>query len=76
MAPRGRITTASALKRREVAARRVQDAAAPAAEIRRLEAHINELLAALRQRDLVIAGLRREIDDGACEEEGCGLDER
>jgi hypothetical protein len=68
MAPRrhSRIPTATALKRREAKAQRVQAAAGPASEIARLQAHVGELLAAIRQRDLTIKGLRRALDDAEC----------
>jgi hypothetical protein len=63
-----KITTAVSLRRREAAARRTQAATDPGAEIERLETHISELLAKIRQRDLVIAGLRSQLDDVECEE--------
>jgi hypothetical protein len=78
MAPgrRSCIVTATMVKQRETQAKAIQAAVGPSAEIRRLEAHISELLAAIRQRDLVIAGLRRQLDDLECEEEGSGSEER
>lgn len=71
MTPRrhSRITTASALKRREAAARRVQDAVGPGSEIARLQAHVAELLTTVRRLELANAGLRRRLDDVECEED-------
>jgi hypothetical protein len=64
MAPRrhSRITTATALKRREVAARAIQAAVGPASEIARLQAQVEELLATARQREFVIEALRRRLE--------------
>jgi hypothetical protein len=56
-----RITAATALRRREAQARRTQDATGPDAEISRLKTNVEELLAKIRQRDLVIEALRRQI---------------
>jgi hypothetical protein len=61
-----KIATAAALKRREAAARRTQDAAGPAAEIARLQACIAELLMTVRRLELANTGLRRRIDDLEC----------
>jgi hypothetical protein len=63
-----RITTASALKRREAAARRTQDAVGPGSEIARLQANIAELLTKIRQLEIANAGLRRRLDDIECED--------
>jgi hypothetical protein len=65
MAPRthNKITTAVSLRRREAAARRAQDAVGPGGEVARLQAHVAELLVAIRQRDLTIEGLRRRLEE-------------
>jgi regulator of replication initiation timing len=63
-----KIGTAPELRRREAAARRVQDAAGPASEIARLQAHVVELLATVRRLELANAGLRRRLDDVECED--------
>jgi hypothetical protein len=63
-----RITTASALKRREAAARRTQDAVGPASEIARLSARINELERELALSRITIRGLNRRLDDFDCED--------
>jgi hypothetical protein len=62
MTKHSRITTA-ALRKRETAARRTQDAVGPSSEIPRLQAQVEELLTTIRQRELVIAGLRRELQE-------------
>jgi hypothetical protein len=54
-----KVTTAVALRRREAAARRVQDAVDPGAEIARLEAWVAELVAKNRRLEIANAGLRR-----------------
>jgi hypothetical protein len=58
-----KITTATALKRREATARRVQDAVGPGGEVARLQAYVAELLAAVRRLELANAGLRRRIEE-------------
>jgi hypothetical protein len=62
-----RITTASALKRREAAARRTQDAIGPASEIARLSARISELERELALSRITVRGLKRRLDDFECE---------
>jgi hypothetical protein len=68
MIPRvfNRTLTATALRRREAAARRTQDAIGPAAELERLRAHVTELLAKIRQLEIANSGLQRRIDDIEC----------
>lgn len=56
-----KITTAVSLRRREAQAQRTQDAIGPAGEIGRLKTNVEELLAKIRQRDLTIEALRRQI---------------
>jgi hypothetical protein len=63
MTPRNKITTAAALRRREAQARAIQAAVGPGSEIARLQAQVNGLLAVIRQRELTIAGLERQISE-------------
>jgi hypothetical protein len=63
-----RITTAVSLRRREAAARRVQDAVGPGSEIARLQANIAELLTKIRRLEIANAGLLRRLDDVECED--------
>jgi hypothetical protein len=67
-----KITTAVALHKREAAARAVQAAVGPGSEIARLEARIEELMAANRRLEIANAGLQRQLDDPECEEDGPG----
>jgi hypothetical protein len=67
-----KIGTVSELRKRKTQAQRIQHAVDSTAEIARLQAHVGELLAGIRQRDLTIQALRRQIDDLECEEEGSG----
>jgi hypothetical protein len=53
-----RIGTAPELRRREVAARRTQDAAGPSGEIARLSARVDEL-----QRELALARITVRVED-------------
>jgi hypothetical protein len=64
MTQQRRITTAVSLRRREAAARRVQDAGpGSCGEVARLEAWVAELVAKNRQLEIANAGLRRRLDD-------------
>ena len=64
MTQQRRITTAVSLRRREAAARRVQDAGpGSSGEVARLEAWVAELVAKNRRLELANAGLRRRLDD-------------
>ena len=73
MIPRvlNRVTTKTGLRKREAAARAVQSATGPAAELERLRTHVNELLATVRRLELVNAGLQRRLDHIEC----CAEDE-
>jgi hypothetical protein len=68
MIPRAlnRTITATALRKREAAARRTQDAVGPGSEIERLRAHVTELLAKIRQLEIANAGLQRRLSDIEC----------
>ena len=64
MTKQRKIGAAAELRRREAATRRVQDAGpGSSSELERLTAHVAEFMRELRQRDLVITGLRRRLDE-------------
>jgi hypothetical protein len=63
-----KITTASALKRRETQAQRIQHAIDSTAEIARLSARVDELQRELALARITVRGLRRRLDGVECED--------